>query len=349
MVLPTTWLSAILLLVLSFICLGSWANTFKATGSRWRFELFSIDFAVGALLVAVLAAYTLGTLGSDLSFSDRMLVAGRTNQALGIIAGAVFALGNMLLLAAVSLLGMSAAFPLCIGSAVAIAVLFQFRTAPPLWLVAGLALVLCAVVLAVVAIRAAKKSARAPVPRPGVRTSAKKTSPWTKGIAAGVISGIALGCFFPILNRSFRGDFGLGPYAGLLLVTIALLISTLVLNLYFMNIAISGVPIGFGAYFTGLPHQHFLGFAGGAVWAIGLLAQGLAMSASASVDLDPAMKTIAPLASVALAVFWGLVKWKEFATGPDTKSGRVRAFLLASTAVFLGGIALVGLAARVTP
>jgi glucose uptake protein len=101
LVLPTTWLSALFFLVLSFICLGSWANTFKASGSRWRFELFSIDFAVGALIFSLLAAYTLGTLGADLGFSDRMLVAGRTNQALGIAAGALFALGNMLLLAAV--------------------------------------------------------------------------------------------------------------------------------------------------------------------------------------------------------------------------------------------------------
>ena len=50
------------------ICLGSWINTFKATGNRWRFELFSIDFAVGALLISLLAAYTLGTLGADLEF-----------------------------------------------------------------------------------------------------------------------------------------------------------------------------------------------------------------------------------------------------------------------------------------
>ena len=143
MVLPTTWLSALLLLALSFICLGSWASTFKATGNRWRFEMYSIDFAIGALVVALLAAYTLGTLGADLGFSDRMLVAGRTNQALGIAAGAVFALGNMLLLAAVSLLGLSAAFPLCIGSAVVVAALFQFGTSQTLWLAAGVALLLC--------------------------------------------------------------------------------------------------------------------------------------------------------------------------------------------------------------
>ena len=344
MVLPTTWLSTLLLLILSFVCLGSWVNAFKATGSRWRFELFSIDFAVGALVVALLAAYTLGTLGSDLSFGDRMLVAGRTNQALGIAAGALFALGNMLLLATVALLGMSAAFPLCVGSAVVIGALVQFRTAQTVWLAVGLVVVACGVVLAVLAIRINKTAARAPSAKPGVRGPTKKTSPGAKGIATGLISGIVLGCFFPILHRGFRGDFGLGPYAGLLLVTIALLISTLVLNLYFMNIGISGEPIGFGAYFTGLPRQHFLGFAGGGVWAIGMLAVGLALSAPEGLEFDTALQTIVPLASVALAVSWGFVRWKEFATAP--KPGRTRAFLAGSTLLFLGGIVLVGLASR---
>ncbi|HMJ61668.1 MAG TPA: hypothetical protein VK493_07880 [Bryobacteraceae bacterium] len=311
------------------ICLGSWANTFKATGSRWRFELFSIDFAVGALLFSLLAAYTLGTLGAELGFSDRMLVAGRTNQALGLAAGAIFALGNMLLLAAVSLLGMSAAFPLCIGSAVVVGALFQFRSAHGLWLAAGLALLVCAVVLDILAIRRKKIPIRA----------GKKAPTSTRGIVVGIISGVVLGCFFVLLHRGFRGDFGLGPYAALLLVAIALLVSTLVLNLYFMNIAISGVPIGFSAYFTGLPHQHFFGFAGGAIWALGMLAQGLAMSAPATLNFDPAILTIVPLASVLLAVFWGFTKWKE-------SPGSAKTLAVASAAVFLCGIVLVGLAVR---
>ena len=329
MVLPTTWLSTLLLLVVSLICLGSWANTFKATGSRWRFELFSIDFAVGALLFSLIAAYTLGTLGAELGFSDRMLVSGRTNQAIGLAAGAIFALGNMLLLAAVSLLGMSAAFPLCIGSAVVVGALFQFRSAHGLWLAAGLALLVCAVVLDILAIRRNKIPIRA----------SKKAPSSTRGIVVGIIAGVVLGCFFVLLHRGFRGDFGLGPYAGLLLVAIALLVSTLVLNLYFMNIAISGGPIGFSAYFTGLPHQHFLGFAGGAIWALGMLAQGLAMSAPAALNFDPAILTIVPLASVLLAVFWGFTKWKE-------SPGSAKTLAVASAAVFLCGIVLVGLAVR---
>jgi glucose uptake protein len=337
LVLPTTWLSAFLFLIVALICLGSWANTFKATGSRWRFELFSIDFAVGALLVSLIAAYTFGTLGADLGFSDRMLVAGRTDQALGIAAGAIFALGNMLLLAAVSLLGMSAAFLLCIGSAAVVAGLFQFQSLPGLWLIAMLGSFVCAVVFAIAAVRRHKNPIRAAGPKSGAKGPARKAPSSTRGIVVGIIAGVVLGCFVPLLNRAFRGDFGLGPYAGLLLVTIALLVSTIVLDLYFMNIAISGEPIGFNAYFTGLPHQHFLGFAGGAIWALGMLAQGLAMSAPASIDLDPRLVTILPLASVLLVVFWGFVKWKEY-------PGSAKALLVPSAVFFLAGVVLVAVA-----
>jgi len=38
MILPTTYLAALLLLLLSMVCWGSWANTQMLTGS-WRFEL----------------------------------------------------------------------------------------------------------------------------------------------------------------------------------------------------------------------------------------------------------------------------------------------------------------------
>jgi hypothetical protein len=243
----------------------------------------------------------------------------------------------MLLLAAVSLLGMSAAFLLCIGSAVVVAALFQFGSAQGLWLIGGLALLVFAVVLDILAIRRRKNPIRAAGTRPGAKGPNKKAPMSTRGIVVGIISGVVLGCFFPLLHRTFQGDFGLGPYAALLLVTIALLVSTLVLNLYFMNIAISGEPIGFNAYFTGLPQQHFLGFAGGAIWALGMLAQGLAMSAPAALDLDPRLVTILPLASVLLVVFWGVVKWKEY-------PGGAKILLLVSALVFLGGVAVVGLA-----
>src|SRR5438874_13495814 len=80
MILPSTYSVALLLTILSMICWGSWANTFKLTG-KWRFELFYFDYAAGVLIAAVIAAFTFGSLGNELSFTDNLLVTGQTQIA----------------------------------------------------------------------------------------------------------------------------------------------------------------------------------------------------------------------------------------------------------------------------
>ena len=99
MTLPGSYLFSILLLILSMLCWGSWANTFKATG-KWRFELFYFDFAVGVFIAAVIAAFTFGTLGLDgFSVLDDIQLAGKKQDGLALVAGGVFNLANMLLVA----------------------------------------------------------------------------------------------------------------------------------------------------------------------------------------------------------------------------------------------------------
>ena len=145
MLTPTTYSSLLLLLLVSFVCLGSWANTFKLTRGRWRFELYYLDFSIGALLLAIVAAYTLGTMGGDV-FTNRMILAGRTAQVWAIAGGVIFNIGNMLLVAAISLMGMSGAFPLAIGTALVITSFFHLRPSNHLSLAVGIALMLLAIV-----------------------------------------------------------------------------------------------------------------------------------------------------------------------------------------------------------
>ncbi|MBV9405561.1 MAG: hypothetical protein JO211_09480, partial [Acidobacteriaceae bacterium] len=172
MILPTTYIAALLLLVLSSVCLGSWIHTFKLAGTRWRFELFYIDFAVGAILFSVIAAFTFGSLGSDLAFTDRMLVAGRGAQVFVIAAGAVFNLGNMLLVAAVSLIGIAGAFPFSVGLALIIASFFQFRHGNAWLLIPGIALMLIAIVLDITTCRMGDRVAsKAPAHREPASTA----------------------------------------------------------------------------------------------------------------------------------------------------------------------------------
>src|SRR5271154_3685681 len=157
MILPETYLSALLLIILSMLCWGSWANSFKLTG-KWRFELFYYDYSLGVLIAATIYALTFGNLGSDgFSFLDDLMHAGRRQIFFGAVGGVVFNLANMLLVAAISLAGLSVAFPIGIGLAMVIGVVWNYVLKPqgnPALLFTGAAIVVCAIVVDALAYRA---------------------------------------------------------------------------------------------------------------------------------------------------------------------------------------------------
>ena len=57
--------------IISTICWGSFANTFKGT-KNYRFELYYWDYALGIFLIAVLLALTMGSycMAAPLRFSQ---------------------------------------------------------------------------------------------------------------------------------------------------------------------------------------------------------------------------------------------------------------------------------------
>lgn len=328
--------------MLSALCLGLWPSVFKSTGSQWRFELFYFDFAIGAILLAILAAFTFGTLGSEMAFDDRMLVAGRTAQVWAIAAGFLFNLGNMLFVAAMSLLGITAALPISAGLALIIASLFSFRAENVVLLISGIVLLLVAVVLDGTACRlrdlgnaTAVKGSSKPIPKAAPKIKTRRTS---KGIFIALLSGVPLGLFYPLFTKGEAGDFGLGPYAGVLLFCIGILIATIIFNFYFMNIAIEGGALPLNAYFRGRARQHFLGFSSGAIWTIGALAAIAASSAPSRVGPSPAIRVIVPLASMLVALLSGLWAWGEFRAKPKN----ARACIAVTALVFAGGLVLAG-------
>src|SRR5579863_190867 len=130
MIQPTTQLSVLLLLVLSLFCWGSWINTFKLTRA-WRFEYFYYDFTLGMLLAAVIAAFTLGSLDpQELTFQDSLLLAAYRKIALAGGSGIVLNLGNLFLLAAVAISGMSVAFPIAFGTALVVGAIVSYASHP---------------------------------------------------------------------------------------------------------------------------------------------------------------------------------------------------------------------------
>jgi glucose uptake protein len=342
MILPETYSSALMLIILSMLCWGSWANTFKLTG-KWRFELFYYDYSVGVLLAAIIAAYTFGSMGSELSFSDNLLVAGKRNMAYAAAGGMVFNLANMLLVAAISVAGLAVAFPVGIGLALVIGVIWNYFLNPqgnPLLLGGGVALVVCAIIVDAMAYTA---HARPPTPAAPARRGKSKAPRSRKGIVLSLISGVLMGSFYPLVEMGKGGGVdagGLGPYAVAFLFAIGVFFSTFVYNLYFLNLPIQGEPLSMFTYFQGTLKQHALGIVGGIIWCTGAITNFTAASAPSKVQVGPAISYAVGQGATMVSALWGVLVWKEFA-GARTN---VRVLLTLMFILFLAGLMLVSVA-----
>src|SRR5437762_2636615 len=115
MIFPTTYLGSLLLLIASLVCLGLWASLQKLT-FKWRFELLFYDVCFAMIALAVVAAFTFGSMNSqELTFQDNLLLVGYRKIAWALLAGGVFALGAILLLGATVASRISVAFLVAYG------------------------------------------------------------------------------------------------------------------------------------------------------------------------------------------------------------------------------------------
>lgn len=331
MIVPATFATALLCSLLSMLCWGSWANTFKM-GGKWRFELYYYDFAAGVLLCAMLAAVTFGSMGDDLSVYDNLLITGKLKLFYAGLAGAIFNLANMLLVAAISVAGMAVAFPVGIGLALVVGVVWSYALNPqsnPVFLFSGVALVLAAIVV----------SARAYAVHEGSRKQSGRKSA-AKGIVLSLVCGLLMGSFYPLVELSKQGENGLGPYTVACLLAIGVFLSTFFYNVYFLNLPVAGEPIGMFEYFSGTKKQHLLGLLGGIVWCAGAVANFAAASAPKSVQLGPAASYAIGQGATLVSVLWGLIVWKEFRNAKPN----VKLLLWAMIVLFAAGLALVSIA-----
>jgi glucose uptake protein len=330
MILPTTYATALLLTLVSMLCWGSWANTFKMT-KKWRFELFYFDYAFGVLIAALIAAVTFGSMGDELTFSDNLLITGKRNMFYGFVAGVVFNLANMLLVAAISISGMAVAFPIGIGLALVIGVIWSYILNPqghPVFLFFGAALVAAAIVVDALAYRAHGRAAGSKQKFSGL------------GVALSLISGVLMGSFYPLVEMAKAGDIGLGPYTVAVFFAAGVVLSTPIFNIYFMNLPVQGQPVGIGEYFRGNARVHMLGLAGGMIWCIGAIANFVAASAPNAVQVGPAVSYAMGQGATLISVLWGLLVWKEFRGA----NPRVKALLTAMLLLFVAGLSLVAIA-----
>jgi glucose uptake protein len=343
MILPQTYVSALLLMILSMLCWGSWANTYKLAGRKWRFELFYFDYAFGVMIASLILALTVGTLGFDgFSFLDDLMHAGKRQWLYGFTAGVIFNLANMLLVAAIAVAGMAVAFPVGIGTALIIGVIWNYLIKPqgnPMLLFTGCGIIVAAIVVDSMAYRALGVLRHEELARAGKARSTRRPVQ-VKGVVISLVSGVLMGLFYPLVEKGKAGEAGLGPYAIVVVFAAGVMLSTFVFNLFFMNLPVEGDPVDIGEYFNGGWKQHLLGLAGGAVWCVGMVANSVAASAPDSVQVGPAISYAVGQGATMVSALWGILVWKEF-KGADLK---INTLLVLMLVLFVVGLAMVSMA-----
>jgi glucose uptake protein len=311
--------TALLMMVISAICWGSWANTYKGV-KNYRFELFYWDYAVGIFVTSLLYAFTMGSTSNDpSSFMNNVHSADLSNIGWALLAGVIFNLANLLLVAAIDMAGLSIAFPVGIGIALVVGTVLSFVQQQK----GNLAMLSAGVLCAVLAVILDGKAY-------GEISSGRAVS--RKSILTCVVSGVLMGLWAPFSTRALTHGNTLGPYSIAVFLTGGALASCFLWNIYFMKKPLVGEPVAFSGLFGGPVSGHVLGLIGGAIWATGTVFNLVAANFT-GVAISYSIGQSAPM----VAALWGVFVWKEFA-GANT---RAKAYLATMFIFYILAILLI--------
>ena len=321
---------AILFTVITMLCWGSWANTQKLAAKTWRFELFYWDYVIGAVLLSLIFAFTLGSHGEGgRAFLADIQQADPANIGSALIGGVVFNAGNILLVAAISLAGMSVAFPVGIGIALILGVVINYIAAPQgnaILLFAGVGFVAAAIIMDAIAY--AKLG------------GAKKVS--VKGVILSVISGVLLALFYRFVAASMSTNLitpepgKMTGYSACVVFAVGILLSNFVFNTIFMKKPVEGSPVSYKQYFAGDLKTHFMGILGGLIWCV-----GMSFSIIAAGKAGYAISYGLGQGATLVAALWGVFIWKEF-KGASKSVNRLLTLMFICFIVGIGLIIVAG-------
>ncbi len=298
---------AIIFCVITMLCWGSWGNTQKLAGKTWRYELFYWDYVIGVLLVSLIFAFTLGSMGSDgRGFIADLAQADMKNIGSAFLGGIIFNAANILLSTAIAIAGMAVAFPVGIGLALVLGVIVNYmgsQKGDPVFLFLGVGLIAIAIVVNAIAYR---------------RSSTGNKKVTTKGILVSILAGLLMSFFYRFVAASMDLDNFVNPaegmmtpYTAVVIFSLGVFISNFLFNTVLMKRPISGEPTNYKAWFSGKLSIHWVGILGGIIWGIGnslnLIAAGKA-GAAISYGLGQGATLVAAL--------WGVFIWKEFKDSP---------------------------------
>jgi glucose uptake protein len=225
---PETYGLALLFMILSMLCWGSWANSMKLCPG-YRFQLFYWDYVIGLIAGAILWGSTLGSLGTvGRSFYADVAHTGTAPILLAMAGGAIFNIANLLLVAAIDIAGLAVAFPIGIGLALVVGAISSYIISPkgnPLLLFGGIALVVAAIVFDAIAYRLRET---------------ERTAMSRRGIVISLIAGLLMGTFYPFVSKAMTGEGAPGPYSVLLFFAIGVAICAVPVNYIFMRFPLDG-------------------------------------------------------------------------------------------------------------
>ena len=343
MVLTATHFATLAVAIAALLCFGCWVNLFRAQ-KDWRYELFYFDFAIGAMIMALVLGLTLGNLGFDgFTFFDDILHAGRRQEFYALSAGIALNLGTMLMLAAVTVSGMAFAFPVTGGLAAAVALTIGYVVAPhgnSVLLFTGIALMLVAVCVNAVAFQSYANDSQLENMKAGQTDTVRRRPMGLKATVLSVIAGLSIGVALPVLQlASFRdvdNELGLGPYALAFLVVVGVVSSAFIFNLVLMNVPVDGKPLEILDYFRVKAARHLIGLLAGLLWCGGLVAGLVAAMGQLAARVAPQTVLCIVQGSVVLAALCGLLVWREY----DNAGGRVKAFIWVALVLLAIGLTL---------
>jgi len=323
---PESYAVALLFMVLSMLCWGSWANTVKLCPG-YRFQLFYWDYVIGLLIGALAWGLTLGMAGSTgRAFLQDVAAIPPSNLLLVLIGGAIFNVANLLLVAAIEIAGLAVAFPVGIGLALVVGALSNYILSPngnPFMLFGGIALVVAAIVFDAIAYRLRER---------------EKLATSRRGVVISLVAGLLMGTFYPFVSRGMSGSNAPGPYAASFYFVVGVTLCAIPFNYLFMRRPLGAEqPVTMDGFFSAPSRWHLWGVLGGAIWCTGGVFNFVASRAHI---VGPAVSYSIGQGATMISAAWGVFIWREFAGAP----ARAKTYLFWMFLLFLAGLTLVALA-----
>ena len=320
---PQTYGTALILMLTSMVCWGSWPNFLKKLPG-WRLEYFYIDYTLGFLATALIYGITLGSAGADdPGHLSLLFQAGHREAAFAIVGGFIWNFGNILLLNSIMIAGLAVAFPIAAIPAIVLGIGASYWLQP----VGNPVVLATSAVILLVAAQATAAAYR--------RLGSISTPNRTKGVATALISGLLIGFFPPFVTVAISGSAALNAYSVSTLFMVGAFVATAVAMPLLIRHPLIGEAGTLREYFDGRTSSHVLGLLAGAVWCSGTVFNFIS-AGMVGIAISVGIGSGAPM----VGALWGVFVWGEFAQG----SASSKAYIAAALLLYAAGVAAMAIA-----